>query len=133
MYWSINDRNSAWYHMNIEGLNYITYISSLILILLIDNKYTVDSITEYTNPTIALLFDDDMKIETLFVIYWRFRQFLRLISCWRLWKRWTCCCWECGPNFQSELKGWLLKGFKKYYNFVENRTYVGNTKEKKQS
>ena len=32
MYLSIGNQNSAWYHRNIEGSNYITYILSLILI-----------------------------------------------------------------------------------------------------
>ena len=45
MYWLIDDQNSAQDNRNNAGLNYITYIYFLILILSTENEYTVDCIT----------------------------------------------------------------------------------------
>ena len=45
MYWSIDDQNSAWDHINIEGTDFINYILSLIFVLSLNYEYIVYSIT----------------------------------------------------------------------------------------
>ena len=87
-----------------EIFNCITYISSLIFVWSINDAWTVDHITRYTDWTVSRYSIDDSKIKTLFGIGWRFCWLLRSIAYWWLGKRWTGCCWACRPNFWGELK-----------------------------
>ena len=80
----------------------------------------------------AWSFDDYSKIDTLFGGYWIFCQSLRLIDRWWLVKRWACCCWACGKTYRGDIKmlaaGKALK--LKDHIFLQNRAYLGKTKEK---
>ena len=53
MYWMKNNQTSAWNHRKVKVLNYITYISSLMLVWLINNEHNVDYITTYTARMLA--------------------------------------------------------------------------------
>ena len=66
MYLSIEYWKSALDHIKLEGSNYITRILSLILLCSLNNEYIVDSITMYTDRTVAWSFNEYSKIETLF-------------------------------------------------------------------
>ena len=120
-------------HEITERLNYITYISSLIFVWFLKDEYFVEYITTQTDRTVAWPFDDYSIIETLFSGDWKFSPLLRLIDCWRLWKRQTGCCWACCTTFRGELKKLASeKDLKKSTTIcVQDWTYVVNIKEKK--
>ena len=103
MYWS-TDNKKPWDYRNIEGPKYSTYISYLISAWSLDDKSTKHNVTTQTSRMVARSFNDDLKIETLFGIYWSFRWLLRLVACWWFGKWWTGCWWACGPNFWGEIK-----------------------------
>ena len=63
MYKLVDDQNCACNHGSIKTF---TYISALVCILSLVNKYIVDSITMYTDQTVDRSFDDDLKIDSLF-------------------------------------------------------------------
>ena len=99
-------------HVITERPNLITFVSDLMFVWSLNNKWIIYSITKLTNKLVSQSLYNYSEVDTLFVGDWRFCQSLRLIICWRLGKRWTGCCWEYGPTFQGELKRWLLKRLK---------------------
>ena len=71
-------------HEITEILTSVTYISYLILVWFIDNKYINVSITKKSNLTVAQSCNGQSKIETLFGGYWSFFLSLKLIPIDRL-------------------------------------------------
>ena len=108
----IDQLNIKTVHDITEIPNYITYISSFMLLWSLNNWYTVYSITTQTDKKLARPFHDDTKIET----FWRGLIFLLIVEMNPLLVTWITAdrlmLSMCAHFSRWAKNNWLLKRFK---------------------